>query len=76
MKYLKITVEGKGYFPADMLRYDQCYPADGRSAQTITSTSVSPATVHLICTKEDGPTPDRWRSFGWVVTEPSPWRAA
>ena len=30
--WIKFTVSGKGTFPADMLRADQCFPLDSQSA--------------------------------------------
>jgi hypothetical protein len=66
------TVTGKGTFPADMLRHDQCYPADTTSALAIvTPSGVLSRTVYLrhVSGWGDlaGPTVARWASFGWGV---------
>lgn len=64
------TVEGKGEFPFDMLRYDQCWPK--RSAEDV----VNMAPHHPGIVREvrrvtlvgfNSPTVDRWTSFGWKV---------
>jgi hypothetical protein len=68
------TVQGRGPFPADMLRHDQCYPCDTASAVNIVNDlserprplrKVSLATV--VGRKGWQPTFERWRSFGWMV---------
>lgn len=57
---LTYTVSGRGYFPADMLRYDGAgmvpreYP---RYVQEVTEFPVIASRV----------TPARWSSFGWSV---------
>lgn len=65
------TVEGRGEFPFDMLRYSECYPVDGvtvsmlatagrdthrRQMKFRTATSMN---VHA----------RRWDSFGWKVVK-------
>jgi hypothetical protein len=65
----KFSVIGKGPFPADMLRYDGCYPANSDSASNIVFPGVQ-RTVDLVCEHPHKgwlPTFERWRSFGWVV---------
>lgn len=69
---LHFTVEGSGDFPTDMLRYDQCFPKDSPDARAILdSESDGRRSVHLIGRNSTDyyPTVDRWRSFGWTVTE-------
>lgn len=66
------VVAGCGQFPADMLRYDECWPADALSADAIALNTQdmrareSRRTVKVI-THRRGPTIARWRSFGWRV---------
>lgn len=64
-------VVGKGIFPADMLRHDQCYPVDGDiNAISDPQTSFPRKEVSVVlCGVRRLITPDRWRSFGWVVAE-------
>lgn len=63
MKLHLYTVEGKGTFPLDMLRYDCAWPS--HDASTIVMTAQR--SVSLASYQE--PTTDRWRSFGWTVKE-------
>lgn len=66
------TVQGRGRFPVDMLRYDGCYPASSADAQIIEETIRGDRTglqqVQL-GTHNGKPTADRWRSFGWTVVK-------
>jgi len=66
------TVEGRGAFPFDMLRYDCCWPKtdddvhalhynEGRSALGL-------RTVTLVTEHDNKPTLGRWNSYGWNVT--------
>jgi hypothetical protein len=69
------TVTGTGRFPADMLRYDRCYPVDGESATNIgmptedVRAARTRRSVKLETVKPGGPTPGRWESFGWRVMD-------
>ena len=72
----KYTVTGVGDFPLDMLRHDCAYPADRESVAAITAglgwaaarkKSRERLVVHLVSYRE--PAPERWRSFGWTLTE-------
>lgn len=66
----RFTVVGRGDFPYDMLRFDECYPVDGDSAANIVRWTRGTREVVLIShqpRKWWNPTFDRWRSFGWVV---------
>lgn len=72
--WIKFTVIGRGTFPVDMLRYDECFPRDSQSAYAIINengddgTPRGHRTVTLV-THKHFITPERWRSFGWVVKE-------
>ena len=76
-KAIFFKVTGKGEFPLDMLRYDECYPATTMSAQSI-------AAIESVIDEDSGRyrrvkrevylvshrrfiTEDRWSSFGWTV---------
>jgi hypothetical protein len=59
-------VSGRGQFPYDMLRYDQCWPADTESALLMDSEVNSHVrSIKLHSYRE--PTLDRWSSFLWSV---------
>jgi hypothetical protein len=62
---IKITVEGAGPFPDDMLRYDRAV-FESR-AQELKSRMRGRRQVVVIC--EDAPTEARWESFLWYVKE-------
>lgn len=68
----QFTVKGHSTFPLDMLRYDQCWPADTASALEITNL-IETHGVHerartiTLHTWNVGITPDRWKIFGWTV---------
>lgn len=62
----EIEVEGRGPFPIDMLRYDQCWPKteidSGKITRTFQRSGVFTWTIRLKGTRP--PTIDRWESFG------------
>jgi len=64
-------VEGGGYFPLDMLRYDMCYPYSQEDAAAIDSSEFKPIRqvklARIVRNKNIRPTEDRWSSFGWTV---------
>ncbi len=76
----KFRVIGKGHFPMDMLRYDQCFPRTTDDAIALVP-SDHPADhvfaqantreielIKLANTKHGAmPTNARWASFGWRV---------
>jgi hypothetical protein len=69
------SVMGSGPFPADMLRHDQCYPADTASALfMINDLADRPRPIRKITLAATVsrklwlPCFERWRSFGWIVT--------
>jgi hypothetical protein len=67
---IDFTVAGRGEFPIDMLRYDQCWPADGNAASDILH-SLRPGPLERREIKLRSAarqiTPDRWSSFLWTV---------
>ena len=75
MRYAKIvtfTVEGSGYFPVDMLRYDACYPArEEDSHATIFADDLRRVTLKHRVLKDEVltgfPCEGRWKSFTWRV---------
>lgn len=68
---------GKGTFPIDMLRHEQCWPATDRDSKKI-AFSLHPETENIVqmITVEtyregfDGRKPDyrHWASYGWDVS--------
>jgi hypothetical protein len=67
---IEFTVEGRGDFPYDMLRYDLCWPASQQDSRFIASTGHPNLQPPKICLKGlKAPTPARWESFGWKVVE-------
>lgn len=77
MADFEYTVEGLGDFPLDMLRHDRAYPADTESVEAMFGGLVWAAvkrkrtrsTVRVRLRSDQPPTVERWRSFGWTVTE-------
>ena len=67
MKVYKFTVAGSGYFPADMLRYDCCYPADPGSVVRLGSSDHHEIRRVTLISHVHPPTEGRWKSFGWPV---------
>lgn len=74
MRLREFTVTGKGEFPLDMLRYDQCYPKrEGEDVRAVYesvrgfSHHSMPWQVTLVTVKDSAPTVGRWESFGWSV---------
>jgi hypothetical protein len=70
------TVRGAGQFPYDMLRYDQCFPADEGQSSLLSDNPLTspdeffrvPRTVkmkRIVDSSKRLPTVDRWKSFGW-----------
>ena len=70
---LTFTVSGKGTFPLDMLRYDQCWPKTPKDADEIKTEGEAHRTARTITlqTWKDEPTTSRWSSYGWEVAEPT-----
>ncbi len=72
MKVVEFTVEGRGAFPVDMLRYDSCYPS---SSEDVLSMMIGPGDERYLKSRkvtlrtDSGEvTPERWASFLWRVT--------
>jgi len=67
------SVSGFGLFPFDMLRYDSCHPAHESETPLMGYCRVCdgketiPRMIHL--RSNQPPTPERWKSFGWVVRD-------
>ena len=59
-----IRVTGRGQFPFDMLRYDECFPYRVMDCSAMTMERQLRDVV-LVCVRPHGPTVQRWRSFGW-----------
>ncbi len=72
--YQTFQVAGTYLFPADMLRYDQAYPATSIDASKINSVNESSSPTSVVITlkrvvfdKSAMPNALRWVSFGWTV---------
>jgi len=63
-KYWTFTVEGRGAFPTDMLRYDRCCPYAQEDVSWMEG--LEPRSVKLI-SHVGPPEQARWNSFGWSV---------
>jgi hypothetical protein len=71
------TVEGRGDFPLDMLRFDECWPADGDSAINLIKKDKEDRApgettfrqVHLRTGQSRNIHPKRWDSFNWKVVK-------
>lgn len=74
----RYTVEGRGEFPFDMLRYECSYPASEQESRLLTSQASiragrrSVALVHFDTWKGWTPAEDRWKSFLWRVRDTRP----
>ncbi len=71
LKVINFVVTGKGPFPLDMLRYDRCWPMtqdDVLHTPWTRNHGMEEREINLngICAH---PTIERWKSFGWVVTQ-------
>lgn len=60
------TVEGRGNFPTDMLRYDQCWPYQSLDAAAIDEPRERRRVVLQSCSATL-PTSARWESYTWRV---------
>lgn len=73
--YTKFKVEGRGEFPADMLRHDRCFPTDSQSAWAIVNSDYTGRRAIWLTNSTERPywepTFARWSSFGWVVDRES-----
>ncbi len=66
----KFTVSGGGFFPIDMLRFDECWPANPSDSYKIEEARET-RTVDLF-THRRHITLKRWESFCWEVVETDP----
>ena len=75
MHHHTFKVEGRLPFPADMLRYDSCWPYSSEDAVNIElsiARETRKVSVKLACYRERGApiaTDRRWSSFSWTVAE-------
>lgn len=68
MKIQKFEVTGEGNFPLDMLRYDTCYPSTQMDVSLMGLTSLRVLFLsRRVQNRNDQPTIERWKSFGWTV---------
>lgn len=69
----EIVVEGRGRFPIDMLRYDNCNPATSTDALEIDRSFEVHGNyrirLHRFSYDAHKAESARWRSFGWSVVE-------
>lgn len=76
---IEFTVRGNGYFPIDMLRYDNAWPASESDSHLIQLDRIAagkdewlkPRNIKLQMASCNGlgPTSARWNSFTWEVVE-------
>jgi len=64
----RFKVKGDGAFPFDMLRYDDCYPANSEAVRGMESQSYEGNRIVELLSSH-APTAARWASFGWHVVE-------
>lgn len=67
----KCIFTGKGVFPLDMLRYDQCWPATTGDVMKIAyceDPMLNNEVYEIEMRSHNHFTYDRWRSFGWIAT--------
>lgn len=64
----EFTVRGRGEFPIDMLRYDQCCPKSQDDVRTMVDRLTErEVRLRMFSGSREGPTEERWASFGWPV---------
>jgi len=62
------AVTGRGDFPWDMLRFDECWPTgieDGNAIGGVSQRGTDRRSVRLRTHRIGGPSLKRWESFGW-----------
>jgi len=72
MYVTEFTVTGDGYFPIDMLRYDQCFPVTQHDVELIRLRHHGTVEIRLAqhhATEQNRITNDRWESFGWFTLD-------
>lgn len=72
----RFTVEGAGEFPLDMLRTDQCWPANADDVAGVAAhygmaepAGIRARTVTLETSGKHAPNRSRWLSFRWRVID-------
>lgn len=63
------TVEGRGTFPLDMLRYDACWPYSGDDVCKMGDDVKERRSIRLVTGSDNSPTHGRWSSFMWACKE-------
>lgn len=66
----KFTVEGKGRFPYDMLRYDSCFPSSPEDVAGLDPNNKDRRSVTLYSYRTSAnwqPTTGRWSNFLWAA---------
>lgn len=69
----EFTITGMGDIPMDMFRYDRCTPLTQQdvaqfSALEMVDNPIDIRMVRFTRRKSDGPTINRWKSFGWNIS--------
>jgi hypothetical protein len=66
----RIEVTGRGKFPIDMLRYDQCFPLYDSDTEIMRHPINEPQIVALGHWGPSSwkPTASRWKGYHWTVT--------
>lgn len=75
-RWHRVEVTGKGMFPIDMLRHDQCFPISESDSEIIRHSFRiirSDDVDRIVALGHWGPsswspTAERWKSYGWTVT--------
>jgi hypothetical protein len=62
------TVTGRGEFPFDMLRYDQCYPVGPTDAAMLAYDNRKKTREITLARRRNLPAVQRWVSFGWACS--------
>ena len=74
-KFYQFAVMGKGRFPVDMLRHDQCFPLGAGDSEKMEADDDNRQlrTIRLGAVSHGGwePTEGRWSSFSWPVVRDS-----
>jgi hypothetical protein len=73
-KLYSYKVIGRGYFPADMLRYDCCWPDSPETVDKMLRTPENDETCFykdrtILMTSIQKPRIERWNSVGWMVID-------
>lgn len=71
-KQWEFTVEGRGAFPTDMLRYDCAFPARQDDVYAMMGDRRFDVRKVTLRSTVKPPTEARWASFSWRVTETKP----